>query len=327
MKLIILIISVVFTSTLTADTLNLRPDAHAPIGVMADHSHKKNEIMVSHRWMGMQMNSLYNGTSEVSESAVQSSYMMTPTTMQMNMHMIGAMWGYSNNLTVTAMINYRSNEMSMINQMNVSSDMNSEGFGDLKLGTIYTLSNSNNRHLLINSSLSVPIGSIEQKSDAGNHLPYGMQLGSGTYDVNLGITYTTFLNNYSYGGQINALVRLGRNTFDYSLGNQYKINTWAQKIWTKEISTSIKGSALFISDINGSDSSVSAMVAGMNPLYTIEQGSIRADIGIGINYFPKTNMLTGNRLAVEFNVPVFRYTNSINVVADSLLTFGIQRIL
>ena len=36
--------------------------------------------------------------------------------------MLGAMWGYSDNITLTAMINYSSNEMSMINQMNAKSN-------------------------------------------------------------------------------------------------------------------------------------------------------------------------------------------------------------
>ena len=48
---------------------------------------------------------------------------------------------------------------------------------------------------------------------------------------------------------------------------------------------------------------------------------------MGINYYPKTTILKGNRLAAELNIPVFHHTDTINVVADSTITFGIQRTL
>ena len=42
-------------------SVNHRVDSHAPIGVMADHSHKKGESMVSIRTMPMTMTDSYNG--------------------------------------------------------------------------------------------------------------------------------------------------------------------------------------------------------------------------------------------------------------------------
>ena len=64
-----------------------RPDGHAPIGVMSDHIHKKNELMGSYRFMNMQMNSLFNGSKEITLETAEESYMMNPTKMTMNMHM------------------------------------------------------------------------------------------------------------------------------------------------------------------------------------------------------------------------------------------------
>ena len=37
-----------------ADSIQL-PDSHAPISVMGDHTHKKNEVMFSYRFMKMQL--------------------------------------------------------------------------------------------------------------------------------------------------------------------------------------------------------------------------------------------------------------------------------
>jgi hypothetical protein len=325
MKHLLWILLIITTISAQADQLTLRPDAHAPIGVMADHGHKKNEWMVSHRYMSMQMDSLYNGTSKISVDS--SSFMMNPTDMQMDMHMLGTMYGLSNSVTLTAMINYSNNSMTMINKMGEKSAMNSSGFNDAKLGAIFKISNSKQDQLLVNTAISLPIGSIDEKNDSDMYLPYGMQLGSGTYDISLGSTYTAYKSDYSYGAQVNGIFRLGKNKFDYALGNQYNLTTWAQKNWTNELSTSIRGTTLFITDITGESSNVSAMQLANSPLFTTEQGKVQANIGLGVNYFPKTNFLSGTRLAAELTIPVFKHTNTLNLTTDSTITFGIQRVL
>ena len=40
-----------------------RPDSHAPIGIMCDHYHKKNEIMWSYRYMLMDMDGYQKNSS------------------------------------------------------------------------------------------------------------------------------------------------------------------------------------------------------------------------------------------------------------------------
>ena len=42
-----------------------RPDAHAPIGVMLDHMHKKGEWMVSYRYMTMSMKNNYRESEKI----------------------------------------------------------------------------------------------------------------------------------------------------------------------------------------------------------------------------------------------------------------------
>ena len=39
-----------------------RPDSHAPIGVMSDHTHEAGEMMFSYRYMFMNMNENYVGS-------------------------------------------------------------------------------------------------------------------------------------------------------------------------------------------------------------------------------------------------------------------------
>ncbi|MBO6658950.1 MAG: hypothetical protein JJ934_18805, partial [Pseudomonadales bacterium] len=62
-----------------------RPDDHAPIGVMGDHTHHKGEWMLSYRYMLMRMEDNRDGTKRLDESEVLISgtgdYRVAPTDM------------------------------------------------------------------------------------------------------------------------------------------------------------------------------------------------------------------------------------------------------
>ena len=45
-----------------------RPDGHAPIGVMGDHTHKAGEWMASYRYMRMEMEGSLDGSDGISNS-------------------------------------------------------------------------------------------------------------------------------------------------------------------------------------------------------------------------------------------------------------------
>ena len=303
-----------------------RADSHAPIGVMGDHNHHQGEAMISYRYMNMKMDSLFNGSNEISLETAEAQYMMNPLDMNMQMHMLGGMWGFTNNMTLMAMIGYRDNSMTMINRMNdQTSTMESSGLSDLKLGTLMTLHEQNQTKLIANIGLSIPIGSINEKNADGVHLPYGMQLGSGTYDLLIGTTGVILFNTASIGAQVSSIIRLGETNYNYRLGNQYQFTGWAQKIWTNEFSTSLRGTLKIKENISGQDNRLSTMQINMSPMYDTDQGSIVSTIGIGFNYMPAAFSKT--RVAGEYSLPIFRHSNSITLLNDSTLTIGIQQAL
>ena len=91
----------------SADTPKSRPDSHAPIGVMGDHGHKPREVMLSYRFMAMDMQRLQSGTTTVETAEVLKDFMMAPTVMQMQMHGFGTMFAPHDKLTFMAMANYQ----------------------------------------------------------------------------------------------------------------------------------------------------------------------------------------------------------------------------
>ena len=111
-------------------------------------------------------------------------YMMIPTSMTMDMHMVMAMYGITDRLTVMAMGTYVANTMKMIMDMgpmrSISSvaPMVTSGVGDTEVRGIYKI----NKYLVGSLGLSLPTGSINEKVDTMGkeyRAPYDMQLGSG----------------------------------------------------------------------------------------------------------------------------------------------------
>ena len=98
---------------------------HAPIGVMADHTHDRGEWMLSYRVMQMEMQGSRDGTSPISpEETVTSvanpfagqpgqppTLRVVPTEMSMTMHMLGVMYAPTERVTLMAMFNVIDQEM------------------------------------------------------------------------------------------------------------------------------------------------------------------------------------------------------------------------
>ena len=197
-----------------------RPDGHAPIGVMADHQHAMGDWMASYRYMFMEMDGI---------DTFGPYTMMRPTSMDMEMHMLGAMYAPSDKLTLMLMANHIENDMDMINMGGMTSKMHSKDWGDLTLSGLFDIKSWDEETLFGTIGLGIPTGSIDEKSSAGAQLPYGMQTGSGTWDIKPGVTYLGQTEDISWGAQLNATIRLGDNDHGYSLGDNIFATGWLPK--------------------------------------------------------------------------------------------------
>ncbi len=132
-----------------AEHLHERPDSHAPIGVMGDHMMVDDEIMFTYRYMKMQMDG--NRTASDSVSTPLPGFMVSPLSMDMTMHMFGAMYAASNEITLSMMVPVLAISMDhRVNMNNVEFTTESEGAGDTTLAGLYQLTASDNSNLLFN---------------------------------------------------------------------------------------------------------------------------------------------------------------------------------
>jgi len=309
------------TTIVSAHEFTDRPDGHAPIGVMGDHTHETGEWMVSYRFRSMLMDGNRDGTSEISTEEVLADYMVAPLDMQMSMHMFGVMHAPSDQLTLMAMLPYMSVEMDHETRNGTKFTTEGDGIGDVKIGGLYKIADNGNSSVHLNAGVSLPTGDIDITDDtpAGrNRLPYPMQIGSGTYDLLPGITYSGYADWGSWGAQADATVRLGENDNDYTLGNKYGGTAWVAKTLGSKVSTSLRLRYETTEDIDGADPTLNArMIPTADPEL---RGGERLDAAVGINVL----VGSGHRFAIEYQIPVEQDLDGPQLETQQALTAGWQ---
>lgn len=339
MKLsILLIISLALFAQKTEahDFETSRVDSHAPIGVMGDHTHNTGEIMLSYRFMHMTMSGMASGENSLSmKDLFNDGYSVYADDMDMQMHMIGAMYAPSDSLTLMGMIMYNRNTMDGTMKMTDSMSggmgggmkmmkhsMESDGLGDLRLSGLYEIADLGDSRIHLNLGLSIPTGSTNEKHN-GMLMAYPMQLGSGTWDLLPGITYNAQTEDFSWGAQLGGTIRLGNND-GYSLGHAARAQAWLAKSWHPSVSTSLRINNELWGKIDGENSRLT-MSKMKNPLANgALQGGSRSEIGIGINYYNPKGPLAGHRLAAEFVIPVYEDFDGIQMERDWTWILGWQ---
>jgi len=335
-----------FVCCATDDSYQARPDEHAPISVMGDHTHYKSGWMMSYRTMHMDMDGMRHGTDRVSSGdAFVEGYTVTPESMTMDMHMLGLMYAPTDKLTLMLMGNYTEMKMDhrifsqmgadMINNGDTKFTTETSGIGDIKLGGLYRFYLKETRKAHLGLSLSLPTGSIDEKDQipamggpANQQLPAPMQLGSGTYDLLPSLTYVQQFDNWSYGAQANAVIRLeSENDNGYRLGDVWGATTWVGTNLSEWIGLNTGLNYTYTSKLKGSQDDVGTMGPNgksVTTAYESNTGGERLDAIFGINLYVPSGILKGQRIAVDLRLPLWQDLNGYQLETDYMLTLGWQ---
>ncbi len=301
-----------------------RPDSHAPYGVMGEHTHKKGEVMLSYRFMRMEMNDNGVGSDTIADTEVFTThgFPVAPTRMTMDMHMFGAMYAPNDKLTLMGMLPLLNISMDhLVVPMGRRFTTKTSGFGDIKLSGLYSIYAHGAHKIHLNAGISLPTGSTDERGDtpamANAILPYPMQLGSGTYDLLPGVTYSGQTTAFSWGAQLMGTIRLGENDEDYTLGDKVELTGWVAYKWNDALSTSFRLAGQSWGNIDGADSRLNAnLVPTADP---DRRGGDRIDALIGFNY-----KMAGFRLAAEVGKPIHQDLDGPQLETDWITSFGVQ---
>lgn len=301
-----------------------------PIGVMGTHIHRQGNWMFSYRWMRMRMEGNRDGTDRLAVNEVLGSgYAVAPERMDMDMHMFGVMYGLSDDLTLMLMVPWLDLDMDHVTGMGARFTTEANGVGDVSFSTLYRLGRWGNQQLHLNAGLGLPTGSIDERDDTpmgpNQHLPYPMQTGSGTYDIQPGITWLGEAADLSWGAQALATIRLGENDNDYTLGDRFRLTTWVARQGPSGWGGSLRLDAQWWDDIEGRDTELGPMMAAMVPTADPDlRGGRRLDLLVGLGLSPVGGILKGHRLAAEWGFPLHQDLHGPQLETDWTLTLGWQ---
>lgn len=301
-----------------------RVDAHAPIGVMGGHTHHAGEWMVSYRYMSMDMDGQRDGTNDLtSQQLFGLGFPVAPTTMTMEMHMIGLMYGLTDSVTLMAMSGYEFNKMDHVTapasppraMMGPSFEMETEGWGDTSFGALVKIYDQNRRRAHLNLAVSAPTGNLTPRA-------YPMHTGTGTWDLLPGITYLWQEDAFSGGTQVLGRVHLGDNDHGFSYGDSVKGTTWLSYLLSDIVSVSGRISLEHTGRIDGFDTRFPGSGFMAPPMDGANHGGTWAEVGLGINLLAGH----GNRLGFEAVLPFYQDLNGPQLQRDWMFTVGWQKL-
>ncbi|MFZ1741836.1 MAG: transporter [Pontixanthobacter sp.] len=343
-----------FTAALAHDAY---ADDHAPIGVMADHAHGKGEIMFSLRAMHMEMEGNKIGGDDMPPDTIVTTIpnrfagmpMQPPTlrsvpqAMRADMFMFGMMYAPSDAVTFAVMGNYTEKEMDMtVYQGGMGTTQlggfstSSKGFGDVKAVAIIPLMGhpdkkaDNRNELYLRAGVNVPVGSNTKTAQVLTpmnttptmRMPYGMQLGTGTWDFEPALTYKMRRGKFGLGVQGSASIKLGTNDQGYSYGDSYEGTAWLSYRPKQWVSLSGRVKARTMGPVDGIDPAIMGPAQGANPDY---YGGERVDLIAGVNFVATHGSLAGHRLGIELGKPIYQDLNGPQLGGDWMLTVGWQK--
>ncbi len=204
--------------------------------------------------MYMHMSGLRSGTQDVDTASVlgmptmmgvpTGKFMAAPTSMDMTMLNLAAGYSFSDDFFAGIMGMYVDNRMDMqFNSMMrmttgaAGYTMQSRGMADTMLIAKYRLYADDplipSEEFSLFGGLSVPTGSIDKRNTTHpvamrqkELLPYGMQLGSGTWDPIIGALYQHSTSQWWWGADARYTARLGTNKYGYRLGDRLQLDTY-----------------------------------------------------------------------------------------------------
>ena len=313
-----------------------RPDGIAPAGVLGDHTLKSSQLLISYRYNVTSFDGNLNGTQPVSTAAILAAFTFAPTRMTFQQHLILFEYAPTDDLTMMFRLPIQEIDIEFVDQGGHQVHTANTQLADIPITFMYALKRWNRQQIHLNFGLSTPTGLIDTLTDhatAGSpNLGYPQRTSSGTWDLLPGLTYTGQSDRWTWGAQAMGTVRMGRNRFDYTLGDRVDLTPWLARRWTCGLSTSARLAAQIVGNGRGvgtyrqNPSQAPATIldttlAPTNRLDTL--GGRRIDLLFGLNYnFADRPRLPGSRLSIEPGFPIYQSLNGPQLRARWLLNFS-----
>ena len=194
------------------------------------------------------------------------------------------------------------------------SNPGTESLQDSQLAGIWRVYQDPIHRIQLNLGMSFPTGSDHNLTTplqpngtwATGRGFYGMQTGTGTFDVLPGILYGGNLGPWNWGLSYRARLPLGVNPEGYMWGNYQEANGWIGYSWLPGFATTFRVSGSIQDHIVGADPLIVAKIQAADPNF---YGGERVELFGGASLDGKLVGVPGVSLLVEGGIPVYQNLN------------------
>lgn len=301
-----------------------RPDAHGPAGTMADHVHKRGDLMVGLMWMHEDYGGANrSGTAPIDDAAIAAAgYAAKADAMTMDMAMLHVMYAPSDRVTLMLVPSWMRMGMTMNGLPGGAASSHGghslmpgetmshtvSGLGDTQFGALVALSRRPQLSVHAGLMVSAPTGNDTRKNADGSYVHYMMQGGSGTWDLNPSFTLHGTAASFGWGAQVSYLFRAQKkNDAGFRFGDRFGATAWLSKPIGDKLSLSARLAWSSEQALSGHYNGAHSHAAP--PDRQANYGGQRLEGSLGFN------ALLGQRLRIggEVSTPLYQKVNGIQL--------------
>ncbi len=324
-----------------AELANLSNDELSKIK-LSGHGHDVTESRwsISYRYRRSVFEGYRDGTKDIPLSQVlfdgnpanrtSSNFPIVPTKITQEAHIFNVGYRINELSAISVVVPYilQSTDHVSIIPGYSSFEISTEGVGDVVLLYERDMFQWENSLILAKVGVSFPTGSINKvgntpRSSGNQQLPFTMQLGSGTFDLPLGINYYGQHKKWSWGAGANAKFRLERNSRNYHLGHTAGAVVWSGmqiSAWLKPV---FKIQYRFSDRIHGLDKELLVSQAFPFPASITNPrlfGGHKILASFGFDLSPQSGSLRNHSLGFRYAKPIYQNLNGPQVKEDGIIS-------
>lgn len=295
----------------------------------------KGRWTIGYQYAYVKMEGYRTGTTTMSAADILKSspadpdvnkFLITPTRMIQQLHLISAMYNPTTKFGFLITVPYVFQSTDHVSVVPNFADfvISTNGISDMTVKALYVPYQNRMTTIIVKGGVGLPTGSIDETgltpASAADGIPrtvpFTMQLGSGTFDIEPGITYSGHTSVWNWGGEVSGTVRLGQNKRDYRLGHRFLSSVWLTHRFSDWFAPSTSVALRKWGKVDGNDLRLpqrpdAAPVA--NPLL---QGGTRVEWTVQFYIAAPVGILQGNRLSVNWSLPFYQSLNGPQLEAD-----------
>lgn len=313
---------------------------HPAAGLMNEHTHDGGEFMIGLRYTRSRYSGAnQSGTDPIGDAEVLAAgYTVRAQEMTMDMIMLDLMYAPNDKLTLMVMPHWMRHEMTMIgiDPMNTGmGDMamdgmdhtshslafgqtmthSTQGFGDTLVSASYRLASTPKFKAHATLGVWIPTGRVDRKNANGTFVHYGMQSGSGTWDIEPSVTVSGQAGTIGYGAQASYRWRTdNENDSGFAFGDRASATGWLSYLVDNGFSLTSRLTWEHEGQVLGHYNAAHNHAAPSDRQENY--GGDRVFAGLGANIALPFGGHDRPQVGVEFGIPVYQDLNGIQLAED-----------